>query len=80
MLCSIERITGIGKRNYAIFITIARIGLRVSDIIRLRFCNLFWRESKIKIMQYKTGNPLILDIPADVGNAIIDYLKYGRSP
>lgn len=79
-LCSIERITGIGKRNYAIFITIARIGLRVSDIIRLRFCNLFWRESKIKIMQYKTGNPLILDIPADVGNAIIDYLKYGRSP
>ena len=78
-LGTIERITPIGKRNYAIFLTIARIGLRVSDVMNLRLKNISWRDNQIRIYQYKTGNPLAIPLPADVGNAIIDYLKYGRS-
>lgn len=75
---SAERFTATGKRNYAIILLAARLGLRASDICRLRFENLHWQTSSIKIEQYKTGKELILPILADVGNALIDYLKYSR--
>ncbi|MET3114612.1 integrase [Pedobacter sp. CG_S7] len=75
---AVDRSTGTGKRNYAIILMAARFGLRASDIGRLRFDHLDWQQSKIEMDQYKTGKKLILPILADVGNAIIDYLKYGR--
>lgn len=75
---SVDRSTGIGKRNYAIILMAARFGLRASDISKLQFDHMDWQQSKIEISQYKTGKKLVLPILADVGNAIIDYLKYGR--
>lgn len=75
---AVDRSTGTGKRNYAIILMAARFGLRASDIGRLRFDHLNWQQSRIEMDQYKTGKKLILPILADVGNAIIDYLKYGR--
>lgn len=78
LIMSVERFSAIGKRNYAIILLAARLGLRASDITRLKFENLNWQTSTIKIDQYKTGKELVLPILADVGNALIDYLKYGR--
>jgi integrase len=75
---AVDRSIGIGKRNYAIILMAARFGLRASDIGRLRFDHLNWQQSRIEMDQYKTGKKLTLPILADVGNAIIDYLKYGR--
>ncbi len=73
-----ERSSASGKRNYAIILLAARLGLRASDICRLRFEQLQWHNSTIQIKQYKTGRELILPLLAEVGNAIIDYLKYAR--
>jgi integrase len=56
----------------------ARLGLRASDISKLKFENLHWNTSTIEIAQFKTGKELVLPLLPDVGNAIIDYLKYGR--
>lgn len=78
LILSSERYSATGKRNYAILILAARLGLRASDICRLKFKNLHWPTSTIKIDQYKTGKELILPILPDVGNALIDYLKYSR--
>lgn len=78
LILSAERYSATGKRNYAILLLAARLGLRASDICRLKFENLDWQTSTIKIDQYKTGNGLILPILPDVGNALIDYLKYSR--
>lgn len=72
------RITEIDKRDYAMILLMARLGLRVSDVVNLSFDNLKWRENKIQLIQSKTGQPLVLPLLPDVGNAIIDYLKYGR--
>lgn len=75
---SISRSSNIGKRDYAMVMLCSRLGLRVSDVANLEFSNIDWENNKINIVQYKTGIPLSLPLLPEVGNAIIDYLKYGR--
>jgi len=75
---SIDRSSGVGKRNYAMLLLASRLGLRASDIARLQFSNIDWEKNEIRLVQNKTGNPISLPLLSDVGNAIIDYLKYGR--
>lgn len=75
---SIDRSSGVGKRNYAMLLLASRLGLRASDIAHLQFSNIDWEKNEIGFVQYKTGNPILLPLLSDVGNAIIDYLKYGR--
>lgn len=75
---SIERTGMLGKRNYALFLLASRLGLRASDIAGLKFSNIDWVANEIRLKQYKTGQPISLPLLNDVGNAIIDYLRYGR--
>lgn len=78
LIKSIERSSSTGKRNYAIVLIAARLGLRASDIARLKFDSIRWETNTIEITMVKTGKELVLPLLPDVGNAIIDYLKYGR--
>lgn len=78
LITSVDRSTPMGKRNYVIILLAARLGLRASDICNLKFENLLWDTSTIRIEQFKTGKELELPMLPDIGNAIIDYLKYGR--
>lgn len=75
---SVDRTTPIGKRNYAIILLASRLGLRSSDIRKLKFSNLDWDNNLIKLQQYKTKRVITLPLLNDVGNAIIDYAKNGR--
>ncbi|GHV59643.1 hypothetical protein FACS1894182_14040 [Bacteroidia bacterium] len=67
-----------GKRDYAMVLLAARYGLRISDIIGMRHCNLDWEHNRIIVVQQKTGKKVVLPLSEEVGDAIIDYLKYGR--
>ncbi|TDT47040.1 site-specific recombinase XerD [Maribacter spongiicola] len=78
LLESIDRTTSQGKRNYLIIMLASRYGLRASDICNLKFENIDWEKNIITIVQHKTLNELSLPLLSDVGNAIIDYVKYGR--
>lgn len=75
---SISRSSNVGKRNYAMVMLCSHLGLRVSDVANLEFGNIDWENNTLNIIQYKTGNPLSLPLLPEVGNAIIDYLQYGR--
>lgn len=75
---TINRATPEGKRDYAIILLAARLGLRCSDILNLSFSNLHWDKSLITICQFKTKQMVDLLLLPDIGNAIIDYLKFGR--
>jgi integrase len=55
-----------------------RMGLRCSDIRSLRLDNIIWDEASIDIVQKKTGRPLCIPMPDDVGNALADYLRHAR--
>ena len=69
-----------GKRDYAMVLLAARLGLRASDICALSFSEIRWELNTIEIIQRKTKEPLVLPLLNDVGEALIDYLKYGRPP
>lgn len=75
---SIKREDATGKRNYAMMLLATRLGLRVSDIAYLSFDNINWESSTIIFSQFKTGKKIELPLLVDVGEAIIDYLKYSR--
>lgn len=77
ILNSVDHSNSIGKRNYAIFLIAARLGIRSSDIRTLTFSNINWDDKLISFCQQKTGHALSLPLPDDVGWAIIDYLKMG---
>jgi site-specific recombinase XerD len=78
IVANIDRSNPLGKRNYAIILIAAKLGLRVSDVLSLTFRSIDWDAKRISINQQKTGMPLDLHVPEDVGWAIIEYLKYGR--
>lgn len=78
LLESVDRQNPKGKRDYAILLLIARLGLRVGDIRALKLSDLNWDKKLISIVMQKTKQQLELPLLEDVGWAIIDYLKNGR--
>ena len=75
VLSCIDRCNPKGKRDYAMLMLAARLGMRASDIIGMVFQNLKWESSMIEFEQQKTGKSTSLPLLNDVGDAIIDYLK-----
>lgn len=75
---SVDRSSAVGKRNYAMLLLATRLGLRASDISMLTFSNINWKSNEIILHQQKTGKKIILPLLTDVGNAIVEYIKYGR--
>jgi integrase len=77
-LASFDRKTALGRRNYAIAVLMAILGLRASDVAALRLDSLDWRESSIRIARPKSRRVDVLPLPHRVGQAIADYLRHGR--
>lgn len=74
----VNRNSPIGKRDYAMVLLASRLGLRSSDIATLTFSELDWENNMLKKRMQKTGKFIELPLLAEVGNAIIDYLKNAR--
>lgn len=75
---SIQRSDTTGKRDYAMILLATRLAIRASDIAHLSFDHLDWENSTITFFQFKTGKEIKLPLLTEVGEALIDYLKYGR--
>jgi site-specific recombinase XerD len=78
LLAVIDRQSAVGKRDYAMILMTARLGLRVSDLRQLELGDLDWRAKTLTVIQHKTGRPLTLPLLDDVGWAVIDYVRHGR--
>lgn len=78
LIAAIDRGSPKGKRDYAIILLACCLGLRTSDIKKLKRENFYWEEKKLFIIQSKTREPLSLPLTPEVGWAVIDYLQYGR--
>lgn len=75
---SVSRATPKGKRDYAMILLASRLGLRISDIQSLRFCNIDWDNNTLKVHQVKTSKYVELPLLSEVGDAIIDYILNAR--
>ena len=78
LINAIDRGSPKGKRDVTMILLAARLGLRASDICGLKFENIHWETNTILLIQQKTKKKIELPLLSEIGNAIIDYLKYGR--
>jgi site-specific recombinase XerD len=78
LLSSIDQGDAKGKRDYAMILLATKLGIRASDIVALKFENILWEQSLIRLSQQKTEKSLSLPLLPEIGNAIINYLKHGR--
>ncbi len=67
-------------RSVAMTILALRMGLRSIDILNLRLSDISWKSRTISIVQQKTGAPLTLPFPVEVGNLLARYILEGRPP
>ncbi|HAT8881826.1 TPA: tyrosine-type recombinase/integrase [Legionella pneumophila subsp. pneumophila] len=78
LLSAVDRSSPKGKRDYAILLLACRLGLRASDIRDLTLDQIDWETETLSLTQSKTQQPLILPLTDEVGNALIDYIQFGR--
>jgi integrase/recombinase XerD len=78
ILAAVDRSSSVGKRDYLILLLAAEYGWRAGDIINFKFNQIDWKKNTISFEQNKTDVAVEFPLLASVGNAIIDYLKYGR--
>lgn len=77
LLASIDRRTAIGRRDYAILLLLARLGLRSSEVAFLELDDIDWNSSHLSV-RGESGQRNKLPLPTEVGKAIAAYLRRGR--
>jgi integrase/recombinase XerD len=77
LLATCDRHRATGRRDYAILVLLARLGLRAAEVTALRLDDINWRAAEI-VVRGKGGTEERLPLPADVGEAIAAYLRRGR--
>ncbi len=66
-----------GRRDRAILLLLARMGLRAGDIVKLRLGDIDWTEATVRVCG-KGRRQTQLPLTQEVGDAIVNYLKAGR--
>lgn len=67
----------VGRRDRAILLLLARLGLRAGDIVKLRLGDIDWERAEIYVSG-KGRSQARLPLTQEVGYAIVDYLRDGR--
>ncbi len=79
ILAVIDRNTLQGKKDYALMTILAFYGMRVGDIINLKFTNIDLANKRISYIQQKTKIPQTLPLLEEVEKALLDYINNARN-
>ena len=77
VLSRCDRQTPLGRRNYAILLLLARLGLRAGEVVALNLEDIDWEAGQMTV-HGKGGRSTQMPLPTDVGEAIAVYLRNGR--
>jgi site-specific recombinase XerD len=77
VIASCDPATQVGRRDRAILLLLARLGLRAGDIVQLGLGDLDWKEAWIHVSG-KGRCQTRLPLTQEIGDAIATYLKDGR--
>jgi site-specific recombinase XerD len=72
-----DRRTAIGRRDYAVLLLLARLGLRAGEVVALLLDDVDWDAGRMRV-RGKGGREAWLPLPTDVGQAIAAYLQHAR--
>lgn len=78
LLASWDRRTAEGRRNWAIGLCLARLGLRAGETAALGLEDCQWRQGRLRLARSKNGDCVELPLLAEVGEAIASYRRTGR--
>ena len=78
ILSCIDTDTVVGKRYFFIVSLMAHLGIRVGDVVNLKFSDIDWNNNTINIIQEKTKRPLTVPLVDEVKYPLIDYIKNAR--
>ena len=77
VLSHCDRRTSVGRRDYAILLLLARLGLRAGEVVALNLEDIDWEAGQMTV-RGKGGRSAQMPLPADVGEAIAVYLRNAR--
>jgi site-specific recombinase XerD len=72
-----DRRTATGRRDFAILMLLARLGLRANEVVTLTLDAIDWRSGQV-LVNGKGRQRIRMPLPPDVGAAIASYLQDGR--
>lgn len=74
LLDACDRTSGMGKRDYAVILLLARLGLRAGEVAGLALEDIDWHHGEV-LIRGKGAKDERLPLPADVGEAMVEYLQ-----
>ena len=77
LLDSCDQATASGKRDLAILLLLARMGLRAAEVAGLELDDFDWRAGEL-VVHGKAGHRDRMPLPAEVGEAVAAYLLKAR--
>ena len=77
ILGSCDKETAIGRRDYALLLLLAPLGLRAGEVVALTLDDFDW-EAGLVTVRGKGKRVAQMPLPSEVGTAIADYLSTGR--
>ena len=80
VLAAFDRTIPTGRRDYAMVLCMATLGLRASEVAGLRLHDIDWRAGTLCVAGDKTHRARLLPLPASVGRALAGYVRRGRPP
>jgi site-specific recombinase XerD len=72
-----DRATAMGRRDYAVLMMLAKLGLRADEVATLTIDDIDWRAGEL-LIHGKGRQRARMPIPPDVGGAVVAYLRNGR--
>lgn len=78
LIASLDTVSPRGRRDRAIILCMARLGLRAGEVAQLQLEDLDWGNATVRVRARKTGHGALLPLTAEVGAALADYLRRGR--
>jgi site-specific recombinase XerD len=78
VLASWDRATVEGRRDLAIGLSLAKLGLRAGEVAAMVLEDVDWRQGILHVNRTKNATAAQLPLLSEVGQAIADYLRAGR--
>ena len=78
LLKSPDLTTPIGKRDYAVLLTLATLGIRASELINMKLDDINWRQKYVTIKCVKSHKERQMPLSDALLCALSDYIREGR--
>lgn len=78
LLRAFDQSSATGRRDYAMVLCLAQMGLRAHEVAQLALDDIDWRGGTLRIAIGKSRRESMLPLPATVGRGLVAYLRDGR--